>query len=355
MAEKNMKLCGTDVPNLRVSVAMATYNGEKHIRDQLDSIARQTLLPFELVITDDGSTDSTLQIVEDFARTAPFSVRVIRNETRLSYGDNFMKAASLCNGDLIAFCDQDDIWMEQKLRVCSGHLADHRVLLAVHTAQTFTQSGGFGGCYPEFSRTGVLGFDACDPFANHPGFAMVIKKALLHVYDSNRRPAQLRSHDHWLWFLAACAGRIATISEILTLYRQHESNAFGAPRQRTFVQWLRRAVGITGFAERADFELECANLLADAAARCPQFSARLKDSAARLEFRSMLHRLQTGIYGEGTEFLRRTGIFGRILFTGGYLPDPSGIRLGPRHGIRDLFLGVTGVYRILNFATRFKA
>ena len=64
----------------RISVAMATYNGERYIREQLDSIARQTLLPIEIVITDDGSTDRTREVVEEFARTSPFLVRLVRNE-----------------------------------------------------------------------------------------------------------------------------------------------------------------------------------------------------------------------------------------------------------------------------------
>jgi glycosyltransferase involved in cell wall biosynthesis len=331
---------------------MATYNGEKHVREQLDSIARQTLLPFELVITDDGSADATLQIVEEFARRSPFPVTMIRNASRLGYADNFLKAASLCAGDLIAFCDQDDIWMEQKLRVCSGYLADPQVLLAIHTAQTFTHAGGLGDCYPKFSRSGILGLGACDPFSRHPAFAMVIKKALLQFVDNTRRPARLHSHDHWLWFLAASAGRIATISEILALYRQHGNNVHGAPRRLAFAQRLRRTAGIIDYDETADSELQCSNLLANAAEKCPEFRSRLLDSAAKMEFRSKLHRLRTRIYRKSNHFILRARIFSQILLTGGYFPDSSGTCLGPYHGVKDLFLGVTGIYRALTSITR---
>jgi hypothetical protein len=96
--------------------------------------------------------------------------------------------------------------------------------------------------------------------------------------------------------------------------------------------------------EVADSELQCSSILADAATRFPQFSAQLKDSAARLEFRSKLHRLRTRIYRERTSLLLRARIFSRILLTGGYLPDSSRTRLGTYHGIKDLFLGVTGLY-----------
>src|SRR5664280_13480 len=101
--------------SVNISIAMATYNGERFIREQLDSLARQTYLPCELIVSDDGSTDRTLEIVEDFAKSAPFSVRAYRNEQNLGYADNFLKAASLCDGEWIAFCDQDDVWFDNKL------------------------------------------------------------------------------------------------------------------------------------------------------------------------------------------------------------------------------------------------
>ena len=94
---------------------MCTYNGEKFLRGQLASIAQQSRSPHELVICDDGSTDSTPAIVEEFSRTAGFPVRFVRNPVNLGSTKNFEKALSLCHGDFIALCDQDDIWLPQKL------------------------------------------------------------------------------------------------------------------------------------------------------------------------------------------------------------------------------------------------
>ena len=76
---------------------MATYNGERHIKEQVDSLARQSHLPLELVVTDEGSTDATLAIVADFAQTAPFPVRVHRNVGRLGYVKNCLHASALCS------------------------------------------------------------------------------------------------------------------------------------------------------------------------------------------------------------------------------------------------------------------
>ncbi len=99
----------------RVSVAMCTYNGEKYLHEQLQSIAAQTRLPDEMVVCDDGSSDATAEIIEEFARIASFPVRFFRNPKNLGSTKNFEKAIGLCTGDLIALSDQDDIWLPGKL------------------------------------------------------------------------------------------------------------------------------------------------------------------------------------------------------------------------------------------------
>ncbi len=103
-----------------ISVAMCTYNGEKYLREQLQSIASQTRLPDELVICDDRSADSTLDIIRNFTDSAPFPVRLHINPVNLGRAAkgitrNFEQVSSFCTGDLIAFCDQDDVWLQQKL------------------------------------------------------------------------------------------------------------------------------------------------------------------------------------------------------------------------------------------------
>ncbi|HXP11077.1 MAG TPA: glycosyltransferase family 2 protein [Acidobacteriaceae bacterium] len=98
-----------------ISVAMCTYNGSRFLPAQLQSIAGQTMLPCELVVCDDGSSDSTSEIVKSFGEVAAFPVRFIRNERTLGSTENFAKAICLCRGDAIALCDQDDIWRKDKL------------------------------------------------------------------------------------------------------------------------------------------------------------------------------------------------------------------------------------------------
>lgn len=101
--------------SLIISVAMCTYSGGKYLQEQLYSIAKQTRLPDEIVICDDGSTDSTLQILNEFKKITAFEVRIYHNERRLGSTKNFEKAINLCKGDIIVLSDQDDVWLPHKI------------------------------------------------------------------------------------------------------------------------------------------------------------------------------------------------------------------------------------------------
>lgn len=110
---------------MRISIAMATYNGADFLRQQLDSFASQTRLPDELVVTDDLSGDATPEIVSDFAQHAPFTVRFESNERRLGPAMNFDRALSLCTGDLVLLSDQDDVWLPDKIeRLANAAIRD---------------------------------------------------------------------------------------------------------------------------------------------------------------------------------------------------------------------------------------
>lgn len=92
------------------SVAMCTYNGEKYIKEQLESIIHQTLPPDEIIICDDGSNDHTISAIKETMRVWRGSWMLVQNEKNLGYKKNFQKAISLCQGDIIYLSDQDDVW-----------------------------------------------------------------------------------------------------------------------------------------------------------------------------------------------------------------------------------------------------
>ena len=99
-----------------ISVALCTYNGEHFICEQIESILNQALPVDEIVVCDDGSTDNTIQIIENLRNKTNIAIRVFKNEEKLGVSENFQKAIDLCHGDLIFLSDQDDIWQANKVQ-----------------------------------------------------------------------------------------------------------------------------------------------------------------------------------------------------------------------------------------------
>jgi len=125
----------------RVSIALCTYNGAPYLLEQLQSFCLQTRLPDELIVCDDGSTDDTLRILDDFARNAPFLVQTYTNDHNLGYARNFEKAVSLCTGDIIFLSDQDDVWSVSKVeKVYDRFLLDRRLELVFTDAELVNEN-----------------------------------------------------------------------------------------------------------------------------------------------------------------------------------------------------------------------
>src|SRR6201999_469319 len=109
----------------RLSVALCTYNGERFLPQQLASMANQTRPPDELIVCDDRSSDRTIDIVREFAASAAYPVRIFENESNLGSAANFERAIRLCEGNLIALSDQDDIWYPIRLQRSEQELTAH--------------------------------------------------------------------------------------------------------------------------------------------------------------------------------------------------------------------------------------
>jgi glycosyltransferase involved in cell wall biosynthesis len=109
---------------MRVSIAMGLYNGDRYVRDQLDSIARQKRLPDEIIVSDDCSTDDSVEIVQEFATGSPFPVKLLLNESNAGVTGNFERAIKACSGDIIFLADCDDIWYSDKILLMEQALKD---------------------------------------------------------------------------------------------------------------------------------------------------------------------------------------------------------------------------------------
>lgn len=215
-----------------VSVVMATFSGASFIDEQLLSLAAQTSLPFELIVSDDGSADGTLDIVDEFRKDSPFPVTVVRNDQRLGYGENFLKAASLADGEYIAFCDQDDVWHPDKLATALERLSQTDADLFVHTVRAVDRDRNVIGLFSQgIRRNAVHSALQLAPWSVFYGCSMVFPKNLLTLVDPARRGRHtfeyqgMLSHDLWVYFLATSLGTVVLESRPLLDYRQHHGNA----------------------------------------------------------------------------------------------------------------------------------
>jgi len=220
---------------MRVSVAMCTYNGGRFLREQLDSIAEQSLLPDELIICDDISTDATAQIVSDFLRTAPFEVRFTRNISRLGSTGNFEGALRLCRGDFIALSDQDDVWNPEKLTVMAGILQANPDVGGIFSdAELIDGNSRRIGCRlwkrkhfsPQAETLSTEEMIAVLLKQNVvTGATMVIRRDLL----STLLPVDpLWIHDGWFAWMLVLYSKLGFVDTPLTDYRVHDFQQVGA-------------------------------------------------------------------------------------------------------------------------------
>lgn len=216
------------------SVAMATFNGAKFLEEQLISLSKQTILPSELCVTDDGSSDETLIILEKYSRHAPFPVRTIKNNKQLGYGRNFLKAASLCMAEYVAFCDQDDVWCDQKIQKVGTVIEKFSPDVVVHSGIVVDQRlTPLGYRYPDIQLPGWLEIASLSDDFYWPGYSLVIKRSLLDSSEKDELPInqdgtnRVFAHDHWVFNAVRNGASCYKITDEMVKYRQHTSNLIG--------------------------------------------------------------------------------------------------------------------------------
>jgi glycosyltransferase involved in cell wall biosynthesis len=315
----------------RVSVAMATYNGARYLGEQLASIAQQTLKPCELIICDDGSTDDTLAVAEAFASIAPFPVQVLRNDMRLHFRANFMKCARLCRGELIAFCDQDDVWRTDKLALVSDAFEDEEVVLVYHNARIFSAAQGVQGLVFDAARpSGVDAPLSRTPFDMPPGLTQTFRRCLLPLSDLRENTLDYWSegvelaHDQWIHLLASSLGKVVYLAETLADYRQHENNLYGM-KIRTPTLWQRLIGRLNRFSDYRHMEPAfgaIARVFAAAAGYPidPGLARRAAQAAAWYQALSTAYGDRTEAYSAGSP-AARAAAWGRLYRSRRYGPN----------------------------------
>lgn len=233
-----------------ISVAMCcSQGGERYVGEQVRSILRQRRPPDELVISDDASTDATLEVAEEAAAEAAFPVKVLRNSASLGAAVNFQKAISQAEGDVIALSDQDDVWAYDRLAVMEEALAERPAAGAVFSdaelvdqdlrplGATVWQAIRFTPSEQRrFPRGGGL---AVLMRRNVVGGATMAFRAGFRDLILPIPPTGL--HDIWIAVLLAAVSEVALIPTPLMLYRQHGANEVGAGSSGLYSQLVARA------------------------------------------------------------------------------------------------------------------
>ena len=237
---------------MRASVALCTYNGARFLREQLQSIADQTVKPAQVVICDDGSRDDTLSIAHQFR----FEIHT--TDRRLGTVANFDRAIALCNGDIIFLADQDDVWHRDKVKQTLERFDDLRVQCVFTNARLIDENGTpLGGTL--WQHIGLRGARVPSPalfnvLANTnvaTGATMAFRSSLRSLIQP--LPSD-QPHDWWIALLAAATNGLAAIDEPLIDYRLHPRQQAGAGPQTGSVDvWLDAAMrtGPRVFEERA--------------------------------------------------------------------------------------------------------
>ena len=232
---------------MKVSVALPTFNGSRFLIPQLESLADQLRRPDEVVVSDDGSTDDTIDMVKEFQRKAPFDVSLIQNPGSRGVVGNISAALRSCRGDFILLCDQDDIWTSHHVSILSSELQGRNKSMAFGDLRLFTEKQGYSS-RTQFRRLGVdsallgnLKHAPMDVLLRRnvvTGCASGITNDLLSI----ALPIpQFWLHDEWFAVVAAVVGQLCPITQVVTHYRQHlNQQVGGAPS--TFLKGISPAV-----------------------------------------------------------------------------------------------------------------
>lgn len=237
--EQKADINGADMD--KIEVLMAVYNGSAYIREQIDSILNQTYENWHLTISDDGSTDGTDLIADEYAAKYPEQITRIYSGVRFGNArDHFMWLSENCTSRYMLYSDQDDVFNPEKMsRLMDAMQNAERqwgrdLPILVFSDQTVVDEK-LNVIEPSLMRCQKQAFDSFDYHALLiqnvvTGGAMMVNRPLCSLAVQCRSRERIIMHDWWMAATAARFGKIIYLDEPLSLYRQHGGNSVGAKR-----------------------------------------------------------------------------------------------------------------------------
>ncbi|RUO78092.1 family 2 glycosyl transferase [Idiomarina seosinensis] len=315
---------------------MATYNGAKYIKEQLQSFAEQTRQPDELIITDDCSTDETEAIVREFAKKVPFGVKFYRNQKKLGYCGNFNESLLKTTGDIIFLSDQDDVWFPEKIEyVCKTASKKPGVLAIMNDAELTDGTLNSVGL-TKLGQMKSLGL-------GHERFVMgcccAIRRELLDLCLPI--PQGVAGHDNWVVAFADGLKSKFVCGKVLQYYRRHGSNESQFIANRTVpvtkldvllnsFRKLRKGVVDSDIRNIEQLEILLQGIDRALKSSNKSYNNQLKDFSKSVEVR-LNHQIRR-LNAKQKPFFLRLFTASRILMNGGY-KNSNGIK----SYIRDIY------------------
>lgn len=214
---------------MKIEILLSTYNGEKYLGELLDSLVNQDYLDFHITIRDDGSNDSTLEIINEYQNNYNSLISFVRDDKNLGYPDCFWwLLENSRDADMYAFCDQDDIWEPNKLKSVSERCSDtykEKPILYVHDYKLGDSDLNIYGSH----KLAEEKFDPNYPyntifFVMTQGFTMVINELLRQRILLDNLTKKNIPHDRWTFWCGFFAGDIVYDDKELAIYRRHEDS-----------------------------------------------------------------------------------------------------------------------------------
>lgn len=204
---------------MKTNIILGSFNGEKYIKKQIESFFHQTQLPDLLIISDDASTDQTVDIIKDLAKISPFPISIIENTTNSGYTRNFEKLLEAADGDLIFFSDQDDLWLPDKIDLVTKEFQKSEKIMWVINDMILADGDLNPTQFTQLTNIRNIGMSD-ETFVAGCGVAIrKVWKTIVLPF-----PEDYEGHDNWISRLASILDTRSIIEKPLQLYRRHGSN-----------------------------------------------------------------------------------------------------------------------------------
>ena len=230
-----------------VAILLATYNGEKYLKQQIDSIINQTYKNIIIYIHDDGSTDNTLLILNEYADKYPEIIKLLNYDKTGSAKNNFLSLLSRVDEEYIMFSDQDDYWLKDKIKLSIDTMLlaeekDKNLPICVYTDMHVVDEN-LEVLYDSFlksTKKNGLKNDICDLLSDNSvaGCTCLINKKCCELANNYLDINNIKMHDWWVALIAKYCGKLIFLNEKTSLYRQHSNNVVGIHNNK--IKWMKR-------------------------------------------------------------------------------------------------------------------